>query len=90
MQHLRAGRVLEADVVEADVAAHALEVGRVVGVGHLRLLAEHVHDLVQRGHGREERAVELRELLHRVEEVRQVAEERGQDADRHVCPSKTR
>ena len=54
-------------------------------VGHLGLLDEHVHDLVQRGDGREERAVELRELLHRVEEVRQVAEERGEHADRHVC-----
>ena len=63
---------------------------RVGRVAHLGLLVEHVHDLVERGDGGEERVVELRELLHRVEEVRQV--ERGtRGACRpSVVPSKTR
>ena len=54
-------------------------------VGHLRLLDEHLHDLVERRDRGEERAVELRELLDRVEEARRVAEERGQDADRGLA-----
>ena len=72
VQHLGAGAVGEVDVVEADVAA---DLGRARSrrrlVGHLRLLVEHLHDLVERRDRREEGAVELRELLHRVEEVRQ-------------------
>ena len=84
VEHLGAGAVGEVDVVEADVAADVVELARSRLVGDLRLLHEHLHDLVERRDRREERAVELRELLHRVEEGRRVAEERGQDADRRL------
>ena len=63
---------------------------RVRGVEHLGLLVEQVGDLVERGDGREERVVELRELLHRVEEVRQVAEERDERRRSSSAPSNTR
>src|SRR5207245_484919 len=43
--------------------------------GHIRFLVENVGDLVQRGRCREERPVELRELLYRVEEVLDVEHE---------------
>ncbi len=51
---------------------------------HLGLLVHHVHDLVQRGDGREERVVQLGELLHRVEEVRQVEHEGEQRPDQDL------
>ena len=51
----------------------------------LGLLVEHVHDLVERGDRGQERVVELRELLDRVEEVRQVEDEREQRADRDLA-----
>ena len=77
--------VAEAHVLEADVARRCC--GSSTGarpVEHLRLLVQHLDDLVERGDRREERVVELRELLHRVEEVRQVADEREERADGHV------
>ena len=80
VQHLAAGGVAETDAVEPDVAEQPRQLAGVSGVGHLRLLDEHLHDLVEGGDRREEGAVELRELLHRIEEARRVAEERGQHA----------
>ncbi len=54
-------------------------------VHDLGLLVEQVGDLVERRDRGEERVVELRQLLHRVEEVRQVAEERDERADRDLA-----
>ena len=79
MQHLGAAAVGEAHVVEGDAPFDAAEVGGAVGVAHLGLLVHQVRDLVERRDGRQERVVELRELLHRIEEVREVGEERDQD-----------
>ena len=62
-------------------AVELASVGHVLDLGHL---VEHVRDLVERCDRGEERVVELRELLHGVEEVRQVAEERDEDPDRHL------
>ena len=65
-------------------ARDARQLGGVRPVDDLRLLVEHLDDLV---HGRDrgqERVVELRELLDRVEEVREVEREGEQRADRHV------
>ena len=82
VQHLLAVAVAEAHAVERDAALDPLQRPRRGPVADLRILVEHVHDLVQRGRGREERVVELRELLHGVEEVRQVQREGEQRADR--------
>ena len=61
------------------------QAARVRPVEDLRLLVHHVHDLVERGHGREERVVELRELLDGVEEVREVEQEGEERADRDLA-----
>ena len=61
------------------------QLGRAGLVEHLRLLVENVHDLVERRSGGEERAVELRELLHRVEEVLDVEQEREQGSQTYVA-----
>ena len=85
MQHLRAvAPVAEPDVLEADVPLDAREFASARAVLHLGLLVHHVHDLVQRGDGGEERVVQLRELLHRVEEVRQVEHEGEQRPDQDL------
>ena len=81
VQHLGSRGVAEANALEADVTLDPVELARVRLVADLGLLVHHVHDLVERGHGREERVVELRELLDRVEEVRQVEDEGEQRAD---------
>jgi hypothetical protein len=52
------------------------QVARPLAVDDLRLLVEHAHDLVERRSRGEERVVELRELLHGVEEVLDVEHER--------------
>ena len=75
MQHLGPGAVAEANMLEADVALELREVDCAFPVADLGLLVHHVHDLVQRGDGSQERVVELGELLDRVEEVRQVEQE---------------
>ena len=62
------------------------EVVGVRRVQDLRLLVEHLDDLVQRGDRGEERVVELRELLHGVEEVGEVEHEGEERADREVVP----
>ena len=84
VQHLGAAAVGEAHVLEADVpvdlAAARLAPGRVDDLG---LLVEDVDDLVERRGRGEERVVELRQLLHRVEEVRHVEHEGEQRPDRH-------
>ena len=70
------------DVLEADVA---LDVRERLGAGlvdDVRLLVEHADDLVQRRRRREERVVELRELLDRVEEVVHVEHEGEQRRER--------
>ena len=85
VQHLRELRaVAEADAVEPDVAFDPRQLGRVGRVDDLRLLVEHADDLVQRRDRREERVVELRELLDRVEEVREVEREGEQCAGGHL------
>ena len=87
VQHLRELRpVAEADVVEADVPFDPRQLDRVRRVDDLRLLVEHAEDLVQRRDRGEERVVELRELLDRVEEVREVEREGEQRARRVISP----
>ena len=84
MEHLGQRAVAEADPLESDVPVDPRERDRGRGVDDLGLLVEHLDDLVERGRCGEERVVELRELLHRVEEVREVEEEREQRADRDL------
>ena len=55
------------------------------GSWHRRLLLEHAGELLQGRRGGLERVVELRDVLHRVEELAQVEQERGQHADRDVA-----
>ena len=90
VQHLGPVAVAEADALEADVAGRSAGSERAPrAVDDLRLRLEHVEDLVERGDRGQERVVELGELLHRVEEVRQVADE-GERACRSSSePSKT-
>src|SRR5919201_1097038 len=61
VQDLGQVAVAEADVLEADMTLDPAEVAGARPVAYLGLLLEDVHDLVQRGHGGEERVVELRE-----------------------------
>ena len=83
VQHLVAAAVREAHALEADVAARSRARSPAPGRStHLGLLVEDVGDLVERGGRREERAVELRELLDRVEEVLHVEHEGEEGADR--------
>ena len=84
VQHLGPAAVGEANVVEGDPPLDASQLDSVGVVAHLGLFVEQIRDLVERGDGREERVVELRELLHRIEEIGQVGEERDQDPDRHL------
>ena len=72
VQRPRARAVAEADVLEAHVAVDRASSRAPGAVDDLGLLVHDVDDLVQRGDGRQERVVELRELLDGVEEVRQV------------------
>ena len=81
VQHLVAAAVGEANALEPDVAGEVAEVARATLVDDLRLLVEQVVDLVQRGRRGEERPVELRELLHRVEEVLDVEHEGEERSD---------
>ena len=84
MQHLRSLVVGEADVLEPDVAARVGEGDRVVGLADRGLLGQHGPDPLGPGGGRLEAVVQLGELLHRVEQVAQVEQERGQHADFQV------
>ena len=84
MQHLVAASVPEPHAVEAHVPCDRRQLARAISVVDLGLLVEHAHDLVQRGRGREERVVELRELLDRVEEVLHVEHEGEQRPERHL------
>src|SRR2546421_279679 len=65
VQALGARPVGEVHVVEANVAPHVRELRGGFGVLDVGPLDEHLHDLVECGHRREEGAVELRQLLHR-------------------------
>ena len=86
VQHLVAAAVGEANALERDVAVDgARGRGRRGSSTTSRLLVEQAHDLVQRRRRREERAVELRELLHRVEEVLDVEHEGEEGADLDVA-----
>ncbi len=82
----RRAAVGEVDVLEADVALDVRERLGAGAVDDVRLLVEHADDLVQGCGGREERVVELRELLDRVEEVVDVEHEgeEGRERDRVV------
>ena len=82
VQHLVAAAVREPDALEADVSGDLGQVSRARAVDHLGLLVEDLGDLVERGGRREERAVELRELLDGVEEVLHVEHEGEEGADR--------
>ena len=86
VQHLGPRRIAEAHAFEPDAALDPVELASVRLVADLGLLVHHVHDLVERGDGCQERVVELRELLHRVEEVRQVEDEGEQRADGQAAP----
>src|SRR5437763_48222 len=79
----RATAVAEPDPSEADMPLDPRQVTCAAAIDDLRLLVEDVHDLVQRRHGREERVVQLGELLDRIEEVGEVEQEgkEGADAD---------
>ena len=70
---------------EADVPGDLGQLAGVVFVHHLRFLVQDVHDLVERSRRREKGAVELRELLHRVEEVLDVEQEREQGSQADVA-----
>ena len=86
VQHLRELRpVPEADALEADVAVDPRQLDRVLRVHDLWLLVEHADDLVERGDRGQERVVELRELLDRVEEVAEIEREREERAGAHVA-----
>ena len=77
--------VREVNVVERHLAPDLRQLARVGGVGQPRLGVEHGEDVVERGRRRQERLVELRELLHRVEEVRQEPDEDEEAARRQVA-----
>ena len=84
MQHLGQRPVAEPHALEPDVPVDPRQRERGRRVDDLGLLVEHLDDLVERRRRGEERVVELRELLHRVEEVRQVEEEGEQRPDRDL------
>ena len=75
--------VAEAHVVELDAPLDARERQRARLVGELGLRVHDVEDPVERRRRREVGVVDQRELLHRVEEVRQVEHEREQRPDLH-------
>jgi hypothetical protein len=80
-QHRAAGAVGEGDVGEVDRPAR---LGQRLGLGRLRYrgrLVEHAGQFLERGRRGLERVVELGQVLHRVEELAQVQQERGEDAD---------
>ena len=58
-EYVGALAVAEPDVLEADVARYRRKLEGAGLVEHLRLLVEHVHDLVERCGGGQEGAVEL-------------------------------
>src|SRR5207244_2625695 len=75
VQDLVAAAVAEANALEGDVALDLRERLRARPVDDLCGLVEDTHDLVESGGRGEERVVELRQLLHRVEEVLDVQHE---------------
>jgi hypothetical protein len=86
VQDLDSLPVAETDVLEAHVTLDRREITGAVGVKNLGLFVQHLGDLVQRGDRGEKRVVKLRQLLNRVEEVRQVEHEGEKRADRQVVP----
>ena len=86
VQHLGALPVAEANLLEVHMTGDFGERPGVRVVEDLGLLVQHVHDLVECGRGREKRVVELRELLHRVEEVGQIADEGKQRSHGQAAP----
>ena len=85
VQHVRKLAVAEADVLEADVASDLRQLAGVRRVDDVRLLVEDGGDAIERCGRGEERVVELRELLHRVEEVREVEHEGDERSRRHLA-----
>ena len=81
VQHGLLRVVAEGHAAKLHLAAHVRQVDGVGGVEHVGLGVEHRVDLLHRGHRRLEGVVELAELLQRVEEAVQVADERHQHAD---------
>ncbi len=77
--------VAEPDVIELDMALDLRKVKCSGAVDHLGLLVEHAEDAVERGGSGEERVVQLRELLNRVEEVGEVQREREQRSHGHAA-----
>ena len=78
-------RVAEPHVVEVDVARGSCPARARPARPHVRLGVEQVEDLVDRRHALLVGDVQVRELLDRVEEALQVADERDQHADRDVA-----
>ena len=75
----------EPDPVELDLAAQRARIERARPVDHVGLGVEQVEDLVQRRHPLLVGGVELRDLLDRVEEQLQIADERDDDPDLDVA-----
>ncbi len=80
-QHRHAVDVREPDVVEAHLAARVGQRRPGLGSGTPGSSSSTPDELLERGRGRLEGVVELRDLLHRLEELAQVEQERGQHAD---------
>ena len=75
----------ERDVVQLDLTPQPPGVERIRLVDHVGLRLEQIEDLVQRRHSLLVGGVELGDLLNRVEERVQVADECDQDADLDVA-----
>ena len=76
--------VSEPDVLEADVPLDLRELTCVLRVDDVRPLVEDRGDAVECCRRGEERVVELRELLHGVEEVREIEHEGDEGSDLHL------
>ena len=85
MQNFGSLAVAEPNVIEIDATFDVWERLRSRLVQHLRLLVEHVHDLVERGGRGEECVVELGQLLHGIEEVLHVQHEGEQRSERDAA-----
>ncbi len=73
------------DPLEVQLAPGAAERNRVRRLGDGGLLLEDAGELLERGGGRLEGVVELRDLHHRLEELAQVEQERREHADGDVA-----
>ena len=86
VQHLGAALAVgEPDVLELDPACDLWQLLRIRPVGQPGIGIQHVEDLVQRRRSRQERLVELGQLLDRLEEVREQPDEHEQVAGRDLA-----